>query len=270
MAGSYKWGTDDYLMSSSADHVVNASWLDKEMQKHNPRPLLQASFAVAARPGDLFSDLDSCSSRAGSVGGLQQVRWQAPSPDEVLATTPVAAHRGRIRRGGGPEHWSRCAFGAKQASASAVAAAAARLRSPDQLAEPSMQRCSSSPTTLTFEGKEERLRIFGSSTVGSAGGSSAAHFGSGTVGGPLGMKLSATHGARRTASTPMSRTPSLSRMGDEPATSWMPRTSNQMYGAKAHEAEKGATFLPRGTCDIVQFVDQATKTKTNYCAEIRF
>mmetsp|Transcript_97656 Transcript_97656/g.273251 ORF Transcript_97656/g.273251 Transcript_97656/m.273251 type:complete len:198 (+) Transcript_97656:76-669(+) len=128
------------------------------------------------------------------------------------------------------EGWSWCRPKAKQPL---------NMGAPPEVAADRAQltRSLTSPSMLTEEGKEEALRVFGAR--------------------PVQVRWT---GERKTTSTSVIKL--------DP--SKVPRTCNQMYGARAHEAQPPGRYVPKSTCDVCQFVDEANKSKTPYCAQIRF
>mmetsp|Transcript_5709 Transcript_5709/g.16171 ORF Transcript_5709/g.16171 Transcript_5709/m.16171 type:complete len:215 (-) Transcript_5709:77-721(-) len=100
-----------------------------------------------------------------------------------------------------------------------------------------LARVLSSPTTLTDEGRDCAVRVLGVS--------------------PESVMVAAR--ARKMSE------PRLTPLDPKS----VPQTCNQMYGARAHEAQRPDQYLPKNTCDVGRFADAANKSKTPYCPHIR-
>lgn len=232
LAGSYKWKADEYIREHASDSLHVQDWPRKELERHRPQaavPTISPTFAASrvhsAGQDSLDDMLDLAKAKGVDDGsGARQVEWPPPA-GPMSPAQRVALARGRVPKG---ESWDWCRPQPRQQP---------NLKPPPPRDSYQMERSLSSPSTLTYEGRDEASRVLG------------AHVGSAA---PIGQ-----------------RRPSATRF--EPlSAAQVPKTCNQMYGARAHEADRSGRFLPKSTCDVCQFVDEAAKSRTPYCAQIRF
>jgi len=161
-------------------------------------------------------------SRAATASSMRQQPRRSSSEGALRATGA---------RGGAKVSWDWCQpkrRGSLQAR-----------EDPEKLVGYHSKRDLTSPSTLTWEGQNEAMRV-------------------------LGATATSTSGFRSMGSTGFDERPKTTSLKK------LPMTCNQIYGSRAEQAEPAAKYVPKNTCDVCRFVDAMVLSKTPYNPSIRF
>lgn len=264
VAGAFKWKDEVYIKDYCADTLLVKDWQQKETARL--RPLLPyepspSPFDYGPRPGGITSPSSTTSPAATATWIPEEdppqtnclaeaakrlgtpPKWP-PGPAPPTPAERMALIRGRTL----PKktwEWCRPLPGAKTDPSTSEKHQIEH----GAHADPRLSRVLSSPSTLTAEGVKEAARVLGS-MVNAGMGTSICQLASSTT-------------------NSLEILPPEKNAGGV-VSSKVPKTCNQIYGARAHESDRKRVFLPKSTCDVCLFSDVAHKTKTPYCPSIRF
>eukprot|EP00933_Yihiella_yeosuensis_P038828 TRINITY_DN32770_c0_g1_i1.p1 TRINITY_DN32770_c0_g1~~TRINITY_DN32770_c0_g1_i1.p1 ORF type:complete len:226 (+),score=38.90 TRINITY_DN32770_c0_g1_i1:56-733(+) len=217
-AGSYKFKTDEYLLQKAGGTMLDADWQKKELE--GLRSVAKMSQPVSPsrqrqKSSELIrmaSDLPAQQVAAYGSGPQRSNKWRTPAA--------LNAHSG--------EPWDWAFVPKKQVE---------RLEPPpwpeEEKRERELGRTLSSPSTLTFDGMQESMRV-------------------------LGACQPTAVGERR----PSFREPVNPKLH--------PQTCNQIYGHRAKQAQPAEKYFGKKTCEVGAFVDFAFRNGIQYDASIRF
>lgn len=233
-AGAYKWKFDEYQETKGPETLLTRGWQAKEEEKMRAavdRTISGPQFSQSPKKANFGTPQDLMQGSQPEQAGHARMRHQPMDWRPQKALPSVAGFEG----------WGWCRTKGNLLDVSDRAPAPAPMSA-------MLGRTLSSPSLLTFEGRSEAGRVLGARPP---------HLVEGTL---VTAGRQAAEGGRPNSAL---KDAALSKFDP-------PKTCNQIYGSRTAVAEHPLTKFNKNSCDVCLFVDSMSKTKTNYCPQIRF